>query len=83
MIVLTKEQRDFFNNFKLNYEDILSSRNVNIVPIEIKNNLWILPEDVLTDDRYIEMRLALESTGALNEIIFREVSEDEFIKLDI
>ena len=83
MIVLTSDQKDFFVDFKIAYQTILNDRGVDINPIEIKNNLWMLPEDVLTDERYVEMRLELEKRGAFSEIVLRNVSDSEIIEYEL
>lgn len=48
------------------------------VPIEIKNNLWILPLSVLSDPDLQEFNDYV-MTNKTSEMVIREVLEDEFI----
>ena len=77
MIVLTATQKDNFNLFKQQFQALLDTRNVDAIPIEIKNNLWILPEKILSNENFTEILPAL----AGSEI--REVLADEFINYNI
>lgn len=73
MIVFTEIQKDNFLEIKKNYQEILNQRNVDIDPIQIKGGFWILPEDVLVDVNFIELR------DFLNQFEKREISTDELI----
>lgn len=78
MIVLTEAHKDFLLDFKSKYIDLLKSRNVDIVPIPIKNNLWILPEELFNDRNYIELKNELIKGGHLQKVTIREVLPEEF-----
>jgi hypothetical protein len=83
MLVFTRQQRDFFLEFKKGFQSILYSREVDLVPIEIKNDLWILGEEVLGDKRYSELKQELIDGGHLQKVEIREVTSDEFIIPDV
>lgn len=75
MIVLTEEQKQTVLAAKDNHADILFGRNVDLMPIAIKNGLYILPEDLLQDENFAELHDVI-----IDNSIIREVSEDELIK---
>jgi hypothetical protein len=76
MIVFSKDKKDLFLEYKKQYSEILKSRNVDLVPIEIKGNLWILPEQVLTDERFLEFN------DYLSKEEVREVKQEELITIN-
>ena len=69
MIVLNEKQKDLVRGIYGKYKELN--------PIEIKGNLWILPEIVLQDKDYSSV------FEILKECEIREVKEDEFFKEDI
>lgn len=81
MIVLTKEQKDLFLDIKKEFQGVLNSRNVDLVPIEIKGNLWILPS--LDDERYSELKFVLIKDGLFQKFQERNVDASEFIQYSI
>lgn len=84
MIILTEQQKDFLIEFKIPYQDLLSKRNVDFVPIQIKpfpdgTNRYILPENLLTDDNFSEIRQALQDGGHLQNMITGEITNDDLL----
>lgn len=75
MIVLTKQQRDYLLNLLLQNRDKYPVW-ADIDPILIKNDLYILPEETLSDPAFDEIKTLL------NGLTIREVDESEFIKLE-
>lgn len=81
MIVLTKEQKNLFLDTKKKYREKLLQNNVDFIPIEIKGGFWVLPEEVLKDERFLDLKSELYDFGKLG--ILREVKKDEFIVNEI
>lgn len=81
-IVLTTEQKDYVIDYKNQWKDLLESRFIDYEPIEIKNNLWILPESLLTSIDFRELKEDLEAHGKLEGLEIREVLEDELIVIE-
>jgi hypothetical protein len=77
MIVLTQQQRDFLMDFKKPFQSILDDRHIDFLPIPIKNNLYILPENLLNDEGFKEVKDALGDH--LKNMVTRDVLADEFI----
>jgi hypothetical protein len=55
MIILTIAQKNAFNILKENYRAKLNSKSVDIIPIEAKNDVWILPDSVLTNPAFADL----------------------------
>lgn len=72
MIIITKEQKDKMLTAKKKYQDKLLSQGADFVPIEIKGDLWTLPEEVLNDARFNDLKYEFD-------FYMREVKESEFI----
>ena len=83
MIVLDAYQKDFITTFLADYRDELLKEGLEIQPIEIKNNLWILPESVLSDPRTQGAKKALADSGHLANMVVREVDPSELIVYDL
>lgn len=73
MIVLTNTQKENFMLALAAHRPSMIAEGLDIQPIEIKNNLWILPEEILNDERFDAS--PLEAAG----YTVREVSQDELI----
>lgn len=82
-IVLNKQQYEFFMNLKKDFEPLMLSRSVNVQPIEIKNEQFILNTEVLNDDGFKELKQALIDGGHLDDLLIRAVNEDEFLQSEI
>ena len=80
MIVLNSNQKISLCNILNTHKESLIASGVWVEPLEIKNNLWILPEAVLNDERLSEIKALVE--GKLSEVIFREITEDEIITIN-
>lgn len=80
MIVLTTSQKESLCNILNQHKDSLISNGIWVNPVEIKNNLWILPESVLNDDRLYGIKSLVEHK--LNSIVYREIEDNEFIKFE-
>lgn len=77
MIVINKT---YLNNFlieKAKIQSLLDINFIDIVPIEIEEDLFILPDSVLTDEIFKEIFVNFKN------YVIREVTEDEFIKYEI
>lgn len=81
MLVLTKDQNIFFLDFKKQFN--LTDKGVDINPIPIKNDLFILGEEVLADERCADLKQALIDGGHLQKVEIREVLTSEFIEYTI
>ncbi len=80
MIVLTKEQKDLFLETKKEFQQELLANGVDFVPVEAKGDLWILPNEVLADDRFSKLKLELFDNGKLGSVSIREVDKTELIE---
>lgn len=76
MIVLNEEQATWLRNFMTQRSNEYPDY-VDAIPVAIKNNLYILPETVLSDWRFEKIKIALGQQ--LNGIQIREVNESEYI----
>lgn len=81
-IVLTLDQRDLFNSVKNGFKDSFNKKGVDFIPIEIKNNLFILPVDVLTDDDFSGLKTALENNDMNLNLLIREVDATEYLPIN-
>jgi predicted nucleic-acid-binding protein len=77
MIVINKTYLVDFLIEKAKIQSLLDNNFVDIVPIEIKEDLFILPESVLTDEIFREIFVNFKN------YVIREVTENEFIKYEI
>lgn len=77
MIVIEKKYLLEFNSEKLKIKNHLDANFIDIVPIPIKNDLFILPDSVLTDEIFKEIFVNFK------KYVIREVAESEFIKIDL
>lgn len=83
MIVLTPEQKDFLVTFLNEFKTEMLSEGLTVQPVEIKNNLFILPEEVLNDSRCQKAKQALIDGGHLQKMTTREVLPSELITRNI
>lgn len=81
MIVLTEIQKNNFCAILNEHKDLLIESGVWVEPVEIKNNLWILPETLLNESRLNGIKSLVENK--FSEIVFREINEDELLKKSI
>jgi hypothetical protein len=77
MIVINKTYLGNFEIEKAKIQSLLDSNFIDIVPIEIKEDLYILPDSVLTDEIFKEIFVNFKN------YVIREVTENEFIKYEI
>lgn len=81
-IVLSQDQKDFLDTFKLNFTNCLQANRIDFNPIPIKDSLYILPISLLQEENFSCIYNALRDRGSLDRMIIRRVEEDEFIKYD-
>lgn len=79
MIILTKEQKDWFLGIAEESPDT-QCKFLELNPVKIKNNLWILPESILEDERFPTISLLLKEK--ISEFTIREVSSNELIEAE-
>lgn len=79
MIILTEIQKEKVNSLKVNYAEYFKSKSIDIFPVEIKGNLFILPESILEDIRFSKFIKELE----IEKFEIREIKEEELIVFDI
>jgi hypothetical protein len=79
--ILTPAVRNAILTHKANFTSILNQRKIDYVPIQIKNNLWVLPEPVLDDIRFSELDLRGELTrrNGNQPVDVRDLLPDEVI----
>lgn len=77
MIVINKTYLSDFLIEKAKIQSLLDINFIDIVPIEIKENLFILPNSVLTDEIFKEIFVNFKN------YVIREITENEFIKYEI
>ena len=80
MIVLNTEQTQWLTIF-MTVNRSLYPEWAGVAPREIKNNLFILPENVLEDEKFAQVKQALGDR--LSGITIRDVQPDEYINRDI
>ncbi len=78
MILLTPEQCEWFLNFKSKFQSYLDKQHIDIIPIEIADGNFILPHEILSDDRYLPLRTELAESGDLAKINFIDEKNIEF-----
>jgi 23S rRNA U2552 (ribose-2'-O)-methylase RlmE/FtsJ len=77
MIVINKTYLEDFETEKSKIQSLLDINFIDILPIEIKEDLFILPDNVLQDETFKEIFVNFKN------YVIREVTEDEFIKYEI
>jgi len=77
MIVLSKSQRELFLVVKDAIKDELLKNHVDYEPVEIKDGSFILPDEVLLDDRFEKLKLELNKSGEFDKYEKREVDKTE------
>jgi hypothetical protein len=77
MIVIEKQYIPGFNIEKAKIQDQLDANFIDIVPVEILNDNFILPELVLVDDIFKQIFVNFK------DYVTREVAQDEFFKTEI
>ena len=77
MIVIEKKYLPEFLSEKEKIKAQLQANFVDIIPIEILNDLFILPDSVVTDDIFKEIFVNFKNYST------RIVAENEFIKYEI
>jgi hypothetical protein len=76
MLILNEDQKNNFLATLEKHAETLAISGLQIVPIQFKNG-WMLPEDILQDERFSECKKEL--TELFSQITVREISEDEII----
>jgi hypothetical protein len=74
MIVLTNKQKEEFLEFKKSIQAELNANCCDFIPIEIKGDLWILPDEVLLDPNFSKLKELISDKNYEK----REVLETEF-----
>ena len=77
MIVIEKKYLNAFEIEKAKIQIELEANFVDIVPIAIQNDLFILPDSVLFDNIFKQIFVNFKN------YVIREVTENEFIKSEI
>lgn len=77
MIVIEKQYIPAFEIEKAKIQDQLDANFIDIVPVEILNDNFILPESVLVDDIFKQIFVNFK------DYVIREVAQDEFFKTEI
>ena len=77
MIVIKKQYIPGFLIEKAKIQDQLDANFIDIVPVEILNDNFILPELVLVDDIFKQIFVNFK------DYVTREVAQDEFFKTEI
>lgn len=80
MIVLTKEQKDLFFQIKVKYQEELLLKGIDFIPIEIKGNLWILPNEILSDERFNIIKQELKDIKEFDKYTIREINSIELFE---
>lgn len=79
MIVLAKDQLEKFHEIKKQFQEKLDSLGVDYRPHEIKGNLFVLPDECLSDKNFLEFYGGLVSDKNIVMDV-RPIDEAEFIK---
>ena len=84
--IFNTQQKDWFLNFKQNYQPLLDSRRVDVIPVQKGIDTWALPYGCFDDPNFIELKTDLISGDHLNNIEVRnltpeEIDWDEYIDL--
>jgi hypothetical protein len=77
MIVINKTYLESFAAAKLLIQDQLTSNLVDIIPIEIKDDLYILSEICLTDDIFSQI------FKTFNTYTIRDIEPNEIINIEL
>lgn len=77
MIVIKKINLSDFQSKKSLIQSELEKNFIDIVPVEIQNNLFILPESVLNHEVFKKI------FDSFKTYEIREVNENEFIKTEL
>lgn len=77
MIVISSQYLAAFNTEKNKIQSDLDSHFIDIIPVKILNDNYILPESVLTHPVFSKI------FSSFTDYTIREVSENEFIKIDL
>jgi hypothetical protein len=77
-IILNQEQRDWLLNLKATtYKDLLQSRAIDFEPIPRKGGIYILPESVLDNPGFAEVKQYLIDDNQMHALIARELTAEE------
>lgn len=79
MIVLGKDKLEKFYTIKEHHQSELDDLGCDYIPVEIKNDLFILPNECLQDEKFLNLYGDLVRN---EEMIFevRDIKEDELIE---
>lgn len=77
MIVISIEYLENFESEKAKIKSELDSNFIDIIPVKILNDNYILPESVLTHPVFSKI------FSSFTNYTIREVNEDEYIKVDL
>jgi len=77
MIVIEKQYMSGFETEKSKIQSLLDINFIDIMPVEIKEDLFILPDSVLQDETFKEIFVNFKN------YVIREVAQDEFINVEI
>ncbi len=77
MVVINKIYLADFETEKAKIKTQLEENFIDIIPIEIKEDLFILPDSVLVDEIFKQIFFNFKN------YVIREITETEFIKYEI
>lgn len=75
--IFNTQQKDWFLNFKQNYQSLLDLRRVDVTPIQKGIDVWVLPYECFNDPNFIELKDDLTSGGHLDNIEVRDLNSEE------
>ncbi|OFY83635.1 MAG: hypothetical protein A3F72_15270 [Bacteroidetes bacterium RIFCSPLOWO2_12_FULL_35_15] len=81
--ILSLDQKNLLIQDKAPFDELHHSRGVDLMPIEIQGNLFILPLEVFTDENYREFKQFLTDNHKIDNPFIREVLETEFITIPL
>lgn len=80
--ILSIAQKNFLLNAKGKFASLLKQRNIDLIPIEIKNNQYVVPEATLHFADLREFKKDLDDLNFLNNISVRELTENDLLEYD-
>lgn len=76
--IITPDVRDGIIAYKATHRRLLDERKIDYEPVEIRDNLFILPESVLNDIKFSELDIKGElDRRSGRSIDIREIAENE------
>lgn len=75
--ILNADQRNWFLAFKVQFQNTLSQKRVDVCPIKVSESSYAIPVACFSDPSLNEMKEALVSGGHLNAVTVRALTESE------